>query len=276
MTNLKLSFEFFPPKTPEAESKLWENIKTLEKLNPHFVSVTYGAGGSTREKTHEIVTRIVGETKLKPAAHLTCVNATREEIDAIARKYWESGVKHIVALRGDPPDFQGLYVPYVGGYEYAADLVKGLKKVADFEISVAAYPETHPSATSPEDDLAHLKEKIDAGATRAITQFFFDVNDYFRFIERTQKIGIKVPIVPGILPISNLAQATRFANMCGAKIPPALTQKLGGVEGEDFNKASVEYATDICRKLIDNGIDQIHFYTLNRADLTKAVVDNLM
>ncbi len=272
---MDFSFEFFPPKTPEAESKLWENIKTLEALKPYFVSVTYGAGGTTREKTHAIVKRIAEETTLKPAAHLTCVNATREEIDEIARNYWQNGIKHIVALRGDPPNMTGEYVPHPGGYQYAADLVKGLKKVANFEISVAAYPEVHPAAKSAEDDLRHLKAKIDAGATRAITQFFFDVNDYFRFIEKTHKIGIKVPIVPGVLPISNFAQAVRFATMCGAKIPLQLTEKFEGREGEELNKVSIEVATDICQQLKSAGIKQFHFYTLNRADLTQGVVKNL-
>lgn len=275
MSQIKLSFEFFPPKTPEAEIKLWENIQILEKLQPSFVSVTYGAGGSTREKTHAIVKKIANETSLKPAAHLTCVNATKEEIDDIARAYWQSGVKHIVALRGDPPNMVGEYTPHPGGYEYAADLVKGLKKVADFEISVAAYPEMHPLAKSPEDDLKHLKEKMDAGANRAITQFFFNTDDYFRFVEKARKIGITAPIVPGILPISNLAQATRFATMCGAKVPADVRQKFEGLEGEDINKASIEVATELCRKLILGGVGQMHFYTLNRADLTGEVVKNL-
>ena len=271
----KLSFEFFPPKTPEMEAKLWQSIKALESLSPQFVSVTYGAGGSTRERTHAIVKRIKDETKLDPASHLTCVNATREEIDEIARNYWAIGIRHIVALRGDPPDFAGLYVPYAGGYQYAADLVKGLKKVADFELSVAAYPETHPEAISAEDDLRHLKEKIDAGATRAITQFFFNSDDYFRFLEKAQKIGIKIPIVPGILAISNFAQAVKFAKICGAKIPSELTKNFDGLTDGDANKASIEVATALCRKLIEGGVDQLHFYTLNRADLTKAIVKNI-
>ena len=272
---MKYSFEFFPPKTPEAEIKLWENIKILEALKPSFVSVTYGAGGSTREKTHAIVKRIRQETKLEPAAHLTCVNATKAEIDEIAKTYWQSGIKHIVALRGDPPEMAGEYTPHPGGYQYAADLVAGLKKVADFEISVAAYPETHPAAKSAEDDLKHLKEKIDAGATRAITQFFFNTDDYFSFVEKARKLGITAPIVPGILPISNLAQATRFANMCGAKIPASFEKKFGGLEGDDFNKASIEVATDICQKLAKGGVQQLHFYTLNRADVTKAICENI-
>jgi methylenetetrahydrofolate reductase (NADPH) len=271
----KLSFEFFPPKTPEMEAKLWQSIKALEILKPQFVSVTYGAGGSTRERTHAIVKKIKDETDLNPASHLTCVNATREEIDEIARNYWQIGIRHIVALRGDPPQFAGLYVPYAGGYEYASDLVKGLKKVADFEISVAAYPETHPAATSAADDLRHLKEKIDAGATRAITQFFFDAGDYFKFLEKAAKIGIKIPIVPGILAISNFAQAVKFAKMCGAKIPAELAKRFEGLTDGDANKVSIEVATTLCQKLLGQGVDQLHFYTLNRADLTKAVCKNI-
>ncbi len=259
------------------EAKLWDSVKTLEALKPQFVSVTYGAGGSTREKTHAIVKKIRQETALEPAAHLTCVNATRAEIDEIAKAYWDSKIHHIVALRGDPPDMKGKYVPYPNGYQYAGDLVKGLKKIADFEISVAAYPETHPSATSAEDDLRHLKEKIDAGATRAITQFFFNADDYFRFLEKTQKLGIKIPVVPGILPISNFAQAVRFADMCGAKIPANFKNLFEGLDEkpEERNKVSIEIATDICRKLTDNGVNQLHFYTLNRSDLVQAICKNL-
>ena len=274
---MKLSFEFFPPKTAEMEAKLWESIKNLEPLKPSFVSVTYGAGGTTREKTHEIVKRIADETTLKPAAHLTCVNATQEEINEIAKTYWQSGIKHIVALRGDPPNCEGEYVPYPGGYQYAADLVKGLKKIADFEISVAAYPEKHPAAKSAEDDLKHLKEKIDAGADRAITQFFFNTDDYFRFVEKARKIGIKAPIVPGILPVSNFAQAEKFAKMCGANIPEAMAKKFTGLDEktEERNKVSIELATDLCRKLEAGGVEQLHFYTLNRSDLVSAICKNL-
>ncbi len=277
MTDLKLSFEFFPPKTEEAEEKLWTVIKELEVLRPSFVSVTYGAGGSTRERTHNIVKRIADKTTLKPASHLTCVNATKEEINKIAKNYWDNGIKHIVALRGDMPGFVGDYVPYPGGYEYAGDLVAGLKGIADFEISVAAYPETHPTAKSAEDDLKHLKEKLDAGADRAITQFFFEADDYFRFMERTAKAGIDKPIVPGVLAISNFAQAVRFAGMCNTKIPKWLSDKFDGLDEkpEERNKVSIEVATKICEELINGGVEQLHFYTLNRADLTQAVVANL-
>jgi 5,10-methylenetetrahydrofolate reductase len=215
----RVSFEFFPPKTPEMEERLWEVIKRLEPLAPRFVSVTYGAGGSTRERTHATVRRIRQETALEPAAHLTCVAATREEIDRVAHDYWQAGIRHIVALRGDPPngpigggptaDADG-YAPHPGGYAYATDLVAGLKRVADFEISVAAYPETHPSARSPDHDLDNLKAKLDAGASRAITQFFFDVDLYLRFRDRAHAAGIRVPIVPGILPVTNFAQLKRL------------------------------------------------------------------
>jgi methylenetetrahydrofolate reductase (NADPH) len=271
--SITISFEFFPPKTDEAELKLWHTIKELENLSPSFVSVTYGAGGSTRERTHNIVKKIRQETNLAPASHLTCVNATRGEIDEIAKNYWDIGVRHIVALRGDAPNMTGDYVPTPGGYDYATDLVAGLKKVADFEISVAAYPEVHPTAKSAEDDLKHLKEKMDAGATRAITQFFFDADDYFRFVDKAKKIGITQPIVPGILPISNFVQAERFANMCNAKIPQVIRDKYK--DNPENPAASIEIATELCQKLIKGGVEHLHFYTLNRADLVKAICANL-
>mgnify|MGYP000617873110 CR=1 FL=1 len=277
MTEIKTSFEFFPPKTEEAEEKLWGVIRELEVLRPQFVSVTYGAGGSTRERTHNIVKRIADKTTMKPASHLTCVNATKEEINAIAKNYWDSGIKHIVALRGDMPGFVGDYVPTPGGYEYAGDLVAGLKQVADFEISVAAYPEVHPTAKSASDDMLHLKEKLDAGADRAITQFFFTADHYFRFLERAAKAGITKPIVPGVLPISNFAQAVKFSNMCNTEVPKWLSDKYNGLDEkpEERNKASIEVTTRLCEELIKGGVGQIHFYTLNRADLTQAVIQNL-
>jgi methylenetetrahydrofolate reductase (NADPH) len=277
MTDLKVSFEFFPPKTEEAEEKLWGVIKELEVLRPAFVSVTYGAGGSTRERTHNIVKRIADKTTLKPASHLTCVNATKEEINAIAKNYWDNGIKHIVALRGDPPDMKGDYIPHPGGYQYAGDLVAGLKQIADFEISVAAYPEVHPTANSAEDDLKHLKEKLEAGGNRAITQFFFEADYYFDFLEKAEKLGIKAPIVPGVLPISNFAQAVRFANMCNTKVPKWLANKYAGLDEkpEERNKISIEVTTELCQKLISGGVEHIHFYTLNRADLTAGVMQNI-
>ncbi|MBX6747990.1 MAG: methylenetetrahydrofolate reductase, partial [Acetobacteraceae bacterium] len=212
----KLSFEFFPPRTEALESQLWSCIRRLEPLRPRFVSVTYGAGGSTQARTHATVARIVQETSLTPAAHLTCVGASRAEVDEVARGYWAAGVRHIVALRGDPPAGAERYEPHPEGYAFAADLVEGLARIAPFEISVAAYPETHPAALSAEHDLDNLKRKIDAGATRAITQYFFDTETYLRFLDRCAAAGIKVPIVPGILPVTNFAQVRKFSAMCGA------------------------------------------------------------
>jgi methylenetetrahydrofolate reductase (NADH) len=270
----RVSFEFFPPKTPQLEEKLWEALQLLAPLRPAFVSVTYGAGGSTRDRTHATVKRILGETSLTPAAHLTCVGATREDIDAVAHAYWESGVRHIVALRGDlPAGAGGKYTPYPGGYAYASDLVAGLRRIADFEISVAAYPETHPEAKTPADDLENLKRKIDAGASRAITQFFFEVDAYLRFVERACGAGITVPIVPGILPVTNYAQLKRFAGLCGATVPDWLASLF---EGSDDNPElrgllAVSIAAEQCRLLRAAGVEEFHFYTLNRAKLTLAI-----
>lgn len=271
-----VSFEFFPPKTPEMEKKLWDTVLKLAPLKPAFVSVTYGAGGSTRERTHGIVTRILKETKLKPAAHLTCVAASRAEIDEVAGQYWETGVRHIVALRGDPPG-GGKYEPHPEGYRYAADLVLGLKRAHDFEISVAAFPEKHPEAESVEKGIDYLKHKINAGATRAITQYFFDVEHYFRFIEKTKKAGIKIPIVPGILPIGNFAQAKKFSAMCGASVPDWLGKIFENLDDkpEKRDAMAIKVATDQCKKLLSFGAAHIHFYTLNRADLTQGVCENL-
>lgn len=210
-SDLSVSFEFFPPKTDEMMAVLWSSVQRLEPLGPKFVSVTYGAGGSTRERTHQTVRRIQTETALKCAAHLTCVGATRAEVDEVARDYWNSGIRHIVALRGDPADLNAKYVPHPGGYAFAADLVAGLKRVADFEISVAAYPEVHPDAQNASADLDNLKRKIDAGATRAITQFFFDNDKFLRFRERAVKAGVTVPILPGIMPVTNFAKVAGFA-----------------------------------------------------------------
>jgi methylenetetrahydrofolate reductase (NADPH) len=271
----RLSFEFFPPKTPEMEAKLWQAVKQLEPLAPHFVSVTYGAGGTTRERTHAIVARIRRETALEPAAHLTCVGASRQEVDAVARNYWQAGIRHIVALRGDPPVGSGPYRPRRDGYERAADLVAGLARVANFEISVAAYPEAHPEATSSTTDLDNLKRKIDAGARRAITQFFFDTETYLRFLDRARAAGITVPIVPGLLPIGNFAQVAKFANACGASVPGWLTAQFEGLDDDARARAAVavEIAAEQCRRLQEAGIDELHFYTLNRADLVLAICD---
>ncbi len=270
----RVSFEFSPPKTPEMEARLWEVIKRLEPLTPRFVSVTYGAGGSTRERTHATVRRIREETAIEPAAHLTCVAASRAEIDAIAEDYWRAGIRHIVALRGDPPGGVaggGRYVPHSDGYAFAADLVAGLKRVADFEISVAAYPETHPEAASARRDLDNLKAKIDAGASRAITQFFFDVDLFLRFRDRAA--GIAVPIVPGIMPVTNFARLKQMAAACGASIPPWMARHFDGLDDDPDTRRLVaaSIAAEQCRRLHANGVHEFHFYTLNRADLIVAI-----
>ncbi|MBX6375904.1 MAG: methylenetetrahydrofolate reductase [NAD(P)H] [Acetobacteraceae bacterium] len=269
----RLSFEFFPPRTEALEQQLWAAIRRLEPLAPRFVSVTYGAGGSTQERTHATVVRILRETTLTPAAHLTCVGASRAEVDAVARRYWEAGVRHIVALRGDPPAGQTRYEPHPEGYAYAVDLVAGLARVAPFEISVAAYPETHPAALSPEQDLDNLKRKIDAGATRAITQYFFDTDIYLRFLDRCLAAGITVPVVPGILPVSNFAQVRKFSAMCGASIPAWMPRLFEGLEEDPETRRMVAavVAAEQVRLLQANGVDEFHFYTLNRADLTYAI-----
>jgi len=269
-----VSFEFFPPKSDRMEEKLWACIERLQPLAPSYVSVTYGAGGSTRERTHATVTRIRRETDLEPAAHLTCVGATRAEIDAIARQYWTDGIKHIVALRGDPVDgIEGVYAPHPGGYAYAEDLVLGLRGIADFEISVAAYPETHPQAASAEADLDNLKRKIDAGATRAITQSFFDVEVFLNFVERARKTGITVPIVPGILPVTNFTRVQEFSAQTGTSVPTWMADLFDGLDDDPETRKLVaaSVAAEQCRVLYDNGIKDFHFYTLNRADLTYAI-----
>jgi methylenetetrahydrofolate reductase (NADH) len=277
MSATRVSFEFFPPKTAAMEASLWQAITRLAPLAPRFVSVTYGAGGSTRERTHAIVARIRRETRLEPAAHLTCVGAGRNEIDAVARDYWDAGVRHIVALRGDPPAGSGAYRPHPDGYAQAVDLVAGLKRVADFEVSVAAYPEVHPEAASAVADLDNLKRKIDAGATRAITQLFFDVDCFLRFRDRAAAAGITVPIVPGILPIVDFAQARKFATACGASVPSWLEAEFAGT-GEDPRAraaTSKRVAVAQCRRLVAGGSDRLHFYTLNRAELVAAICESL-
>ncbi len=267
----KVSFEFFPPKSDDAEKKLWEVIATLAPLKPRFVSVTYGAGGTTRERTHATVVRIRKETPLTPAAHLTCVQATKEEIREIAETYWAEGIRHIVALRGDVP--QGDTRSIGNGYRYANELVAGLKEVADFDISVAAYPETHPEAISAESDLDALKAKLDAGANRAITQFFFDVEVYLRFLDRARVAGITTEIVPGILPVTNVAQLRKFAAMCGTNVPEWLSHLLDGLDEKPELRTLIAamIAAEQCRMLMLSGIDHFHFYTLNRAELTQAI-----
>lgn len=271
--DLAVSFEFFPPKTAAMEEALWAAIRRLAPLRPQFVSVTYGAGGSTRERTHATVVRILHETALTPAAHLTCVGASRDEVDQVARRYWDAGVRHIVALRGDAPEGQGGYKPHPGGYPYASDLVAGLRRIADFEISVAAYPETHPEAKSADADIDNLKRKIDAGATRAITQYFFDPAVYFRFLEKVRKAGVSVPIVPGIMPVTNFTQMVKFSKACGASVPSWLARMFEGLE-DDAETRKLVAATVVAeqvRALHAGGVREFHFYTLNRADLAFAI-----
>ena len=269
----KLSFEFFPPKNEALEQSLWVAIRRLEPLAPRFVSVTYGAGGSTRARTHDTVARIIRETSLTPAAHLTCVGATQAEVDEVARGYLAAGVRHIVALRGDPPAGASTYTPHPGGYAQAEDLVRGLARIGQFDISVGAYPETHPAASSAEADLDFLKRKIDAGATRAITQYFFDTDVYLRFIDRCAAAGITVPIVPGILPVSNFAQVKKFSEMCGASVPAWMGRLFEGLDGDPDTRRLVAavVAAEQVRLLQANGVDEFHFYTLNRADLAYAI-----
>lgn len=271
-----VSFEFFPPKTEELEDTLWQNILLLAPLNPRFVSVTYGAGGSTRDRTHRLVRKIREETKLEPAAHLTCVNASRDEIRQIALDYWEGGIRHIVALRGDPPQGETEYKPQADGYAYADTLVTGLREVADFEISVAAYPEIHPQALSEQADIEHLKRKLDNGATRAITQYFFTTDSYFRFMEKVQKAGIEAEITPGILTIGNYAQMVRFSGMCGTHVPDWIHERFSGVEDADRMAAlAIDTAAEQCETLLRGGVNHFHFYTLNRADLVTAVCERI-
>jgi len=271
--NVKVSFEFFPPHSEQMQETLWNSIQRLASLGPDFVSVTYGADGSTRERTHDVVARIVNETDLTAAPHLTCIDATRGEIDDIAREYWDMGVRHLVALRGDPPKDAAGYTPHSDGYAYASDLVAGLRKVADFDISVAAYPEVHPEAPSPLFDIDNLKRKLDAGATRAITQFFFDTDLFLRFRDLCGTAGIDSSIVPGVLPITRFPQLTRFAEQCGATVPEWLHERFVGLDddGETRRLIAASLAIEQVRKLQAEGIDEFHFYTLNRSELTFAI-----
>ena len=273
MDGIGVSFEFFPPRTEAMEETLWRSILRLAPLAPRFVSVTYGAGGGTRHRTHATVRRILEETSLTPAAHLTCVGASREEVDEAARAYHAAGVRHIVALRGDPPEPGARYAPHPGGYAHAVDLVAGLRRVADFEVSVAAYPETHPEAPSPRFDLDNLKRKLDAGASRAITQFFFDTERFLGFRDRVRRAGIEAPLIPGILPVTNYGQVARFARTCGAAVPPWLSRLFETLEGDPEARKLVAamVAGEQCRILAAEGVSDFHFYTLNRADLTFAI-----
>ena len=271
--DIQVSFEFFPPKTEAMAETLWSSIQTLAPLSPRFVSVTYGAGGSTRERTHATVERILKETSLTPAAHLTCVGATRAEINSIARDYWDLGVRHIVALRGDPPEPGAKYQPHPEGYRDAAELVAGLKRVAPFDISVAAYPEVHPDSSSRAFDLENLRRKIDAGADRAITQFFFSAESFFRFRDDAAAAGIDIEIVPGILPVSNVATTRRFAGSCGASIPPWLDKLFEGLDDLPAARQLIAatVAAELCGQLYAGGVRHFHFYTLNRAELSYAI-----
>jgi len=271
--DVAVSFEFFPPKTEKMEETLWASIETLSPLGPRFVSVTYGAGGTTRERTHATVSKIARETPLAAAAHLTCVEATREEIDQIAEEYWAAGVRHIVALRGDPPRAGEKYRTHPGGYENAADLVAGLRRLHPFEISVSAYPECHPDSPSPEADLDNLKRKIDAGANRAITQFFFEAETFLRFRDRAAAAGIDAEIVPGIMPVMNYASVVKMSAMCGTDVPAWMEKAFEGLDEHPAARqlVSATLAAELCRKLYAGGVRQFHFYTLNRAELSYAI-----
>jgi methylenetetrahydrofolate reductase (NADPH) len=269
-----VSFEFFPPKDEGMEKILWNSVERLKPLAPDFVSVTYGAGGSTRERTHATVKRILNETPLTPAAHLTCVAATRGEIDAIVRNYHDAGVRHIVALRGDPVGGAGeKYAPHPGGYQNAADLVAGIKHIGDFEVSVSAYPEKHPDSPTLEADIDMLKAKVDAGASRAITQFFFENDLYFRYLDRVRARGIDIPIVPGILPVQNFKAAKNFATRAGASVPVWLAERFAGLDNDPTTRKLIAaaVAAEQVIDLFDRGVTNFHFYTMNRADLVYAI-----
>jgi methylenetetrahydrofolate reductase (NADH) len=270
---IRVSFEFFPPADAAMEATLWKSVERLAPLGPRFVSVTYGADGSTRERTHNLVTRIQRETSLTGAPHLTCVGASRGEILDIARKYWDQGIRHIVALRGDPPQGQPDWKPHPDGFQHASDLVEGLTSVGNFDISVAAYPEPHPEAPSPKFDLDNLKRKIDAGASRAITQFFFDTDVFLRFRDRCVAAGIHAPIVPGILPVGRFPQVVRMAQRCGASIPDWLRSRFEGLDEDHDTRRliSASVAIDQVHSLARHGVRDFHFYTLNRAELTYAI-----
>ena len=270
---VQVSFEFFPPNTEKMNETLWNSIERLAALQPRFVSVTYGADGSTRERTHDAVERIAQETSLTAAPHLTCIGADRAEIDDIAREYWDMGIRHLVALRGDPPPDATGYTPHPNGYAYAADLVAGLKKVADFDISVAAYPEVHPEAENAIADLDNLRRKLDAGATRAITQFFFDVDTFLRYRDLCAAAGIESAIVPGILPITRFPQLQRFAKQCGASVPEWLCRRFDGLEDDPETRKMIaaNIAIEQVQRMQSEGINEFHFYTLNRSELTYAI-----
>ncbi len=277
MTAPRISFEFFPPHSDTEATKLWETIRKLESLRPRFVSVTYGAGGSTRERTDRIVRRIKTETPLVPAAHLTCVGASREDIDHLAHEWWQAGITSIVALRGDQPAGEATYTPHPQGYANAAALVEGLRHVADFDISVAAYPEKHPDSPSVAADIDNLKRKIDNGANRAITQFFFEAETFLRFRDTCSRAGISAPLIPGILPVTNFAKVVQFAGRCGAVVPSWMAKLFDGLDDDAETRALVaaSTATELCQNLVREGVEDFHFYTLNRPALTYAICRRL-
>jgi methylenetetrahydrofolate reductase (NADPH) len=269
-----VSFEFSPPKTPEAEEALWEAIRRLAPLSPSFVSVTYGAGGSTRDRTHRTVLRLARETGLKPAAHLTCVEASRAEVDEVISDYWNAGVRHIVALRGDPPgQIGGAYAPRPDGYNNATELTAAIRAVGDFEVSVGLYPHVHPESPGIEHDIDVLKAKIDAGATRAITQFFFDIDGFLRFMERVRTAGVTIPISPGIMPVTNYKGLKKMAGPIGIQLPQWLANLFEGLESDPETRRLIaaSVASEMCARLAEEGFADFHFYTLNRAELTYAI-----
>lgn len=276
--DIKVSFEFFPPKNEQMERTLWQTIERLAPFRPRWVSVTYGAGGSTRDRSTDTLARLLRETDLRPAAHLTCVCATRAEVDEVIRTWKQIGVRHIVALRGDPPEGVGeVYTPHPGGYESSVELVRGIKQIGPFEVSVSAYPEKHPESPSVEADLDMLASKVDAGADRAITQFFFDNTDFFRYLDRVRARGIDIPITAGIMPIHNFQQVARFAGSCGARIPDWLARRFDGLEDdpETARLVAAGVAVEQITELLEGGINEFHFYTLNRAGLTAAICHSI-
>jgi methylenetetrahydrofolate reductase (NADPH) len=272
--HIRVSFEFFPPKSEEMEANLWESIRRLEPLDPTFVSVTYGAGGTTRERTHATVSRLVKETHLKPAAHLTCVGATRDEVDEVVRAYSEAGVRHIVALRGDPAEGPGsVYRAHPGGYDTSTALVAGIRAIGDFEVTVSAYPEKHPESRNLDQDIDVLAAKVDAGATRAITQFFFENENYLRYLNRVRQRGINIPILPGIVPVQNFRQTSNFAKKTGASVPQWLADRFEGLENDPATRRLIAaaVAAEQVLDLVDEGVEDFHFYTMNKADLVYAI-----